>query len=152
MPSLLLSLLVACGGPDEGPLAGQRAPVLSAPGLDGGQLSVGAVQSRPLLLGFWASWCGPCRQEGPALRALADAHAGRLDVLTVNLGEDPATARQAHAALGLPGAAALDPDGRLQAAFAVDALPLHLLVDAEGVVAWRGASLPDAQALARVLP
>ena len=57
----------------------------------------------PVVVDFWAEWCGPCKQIGPALEELSDEYAGKIKIVKVNVDENPEQAAQ----LGVRGIPAL---------------------------------------------
>ena len=141
-------LVAACGGgtstlgtPGESPviigspLIGQPAPVLAGTTLDGGSFDLASERGKPVLVNFWASWCGPCREEVPLLADAAARHAADgLVVVGALYKDDPDPARAFVAEQGATWPTVEDPDRVIGPAWKVLAPPQTFFVDREGVI------------------
>ena len=110
------------------------APDVTLTVLEGGTATTlaQAIAGRPAVVNLWASWCGPCREEMPALEAVQRARPD-VAVLRVNQGETEAVvrawlARDRRVAQGV----LLDPGWRLGKAIGAAGLPTTLFFDASG--------------------
>jgi len=76
------------------------------------------IQSKlPVLVDFWADWCGPCKMIAPILEEIAEIFAGRLKVVKFNIddnGPEPATTPRKYSIRGIP-TLLLFKDGQLEA-------------------------------------
>jgi thiol-disulfide isomerase/thioredoxin len=109
--------------------------------LDGdAAVTMSSFRGRPVLLTFWASWCGPCRVELPELSKLYGELVGTGFVLmTVNVDHNPAAGRRFLESLGLH-LPVYRLDSRDTKSLGIDALPANILLDADGrfVRAYKG--------------
>ena len=80
----------------------------------------------PVLVDYWAEWCGPCKMIGPLVDELADSHAGKVKVVKINIDQNPGTPRQ-FAVRGIP-TLMLFKDGQL-ASMKVGAMPKGKIVE-----------------------
>ena len=96
----------------------------------GGGSSSGAKMT---LLDFWASWCGPCRQSVPDLKALQRAYGSdQLEVVSVNEDKNENAGRSFASDNGMNWEVQFDPSGETSHQYDVHALPTFILVDANG--------------------
>ena len=139
--AIALVVLIAAFFPSEidqsrGPtqVVGMNAPELAVPLVNGGSLRLASLRGHDVLLNMWASWCGPCRREMPALERLARERGGKMIVVAVDQGEDPAIAAQFARRFGVTFAVGSDQDQRLGTQLHLAGLPSSFFIDKRGVI------------------
>lgn len=107
----------------------------SVPTLDGGTLTLADLEGSFVFLNFWATWCGPCREEMPSMEAL-QAALGDLPVVIVaaNVQESESAARAFIEEFGYTFPVVLDQSGRLAQAYGVRGLPTSYFISPDGLV------------------
>ncbi len=117
------------------PVVGGLAPPFSATAADGWSLTLTALRGSPVILNFWATWCGPCAVEMPDLQRVYQARrAEGLRVLAVNVDEPPEVFLPWAAARGLTFDLLPDPGRAIQMLYQLRGVPQTILVDADGVI------------------
>ncbi len=132
-------LLSGCGGSgpatEYGPKIGKLAPDFKLISLDKQEVSLSDFRGKPVLINFWASWCGPCRIEMPFLQEIHEKWAGKgLVVLGVNLQENPTTVKKFVENAGLTFPILLSPGNAVPLSYNVRGIPATFLIDADGVI------------------
>lgn len=132
-------------------LIGQRAPELdlplaSGPGAaEGDRIALTALTGRVVLLDFWASWCGPCRQSIPTLNRIHERYGRRVEMLGVNVeaGVPRPAIERAYREFGARFHTLQDVRLEAQEAYRVESIPTLVLIDRSGTVRWVESGVPD---------
>lgn len=129
------------------------APAFELPRLDQPEATVSLQEYRgkPLVLNFWASWCGPCREEMPAFQAAATRLGDRVGFLGVNHQDSRSPALQLMKETGVEYASGYDPKGKVAPDYGVRGMPATIFISPEGVVLERRLGQLNAADLDRAL-
>ncbi|WP_106397188.1 TlpA family protein disulfide reductase [Actinocorallia populi] len=150
-PALLaaaaLMLAAGCSGggtaaePGEPiPAGDRRSPAAAVAGetLEGEPLDLASYEGKVVVVNFWASWCGPCRAEAPALEATYQENKDEVAFLGVDIKDTRDGAKAFVRKYGSTYPSLFDPEGKITHSFSSvnpSALPTTLILDREGRVA-----------------
>ncbi|MCC7487856.1 MAG: TlpA family protein disulfide reductase [Burkholderiales bacterium] len=119
------------------PWGGGPVPPLRLKDLDGRLHRLADYRGRVVLLNFWATWCGPCREEMPSITRLRKKLAGRpFAVLAVNLDEPESRVRKFLAEVPLDFPVLMDPGARATKEWKVRILPASFLIARDGGIRY----------------
>ncbi len=121
----------------SGPLVGYVAPDFTLSTPQGETIRLSALRGRPVVVNFWASWCGPCRVEMPDFQAAARRYGDAAIFLGVNQGESAETITKFSAEMNVSYRLLVDESSHVSDLYQVDALPSTFFIDAAGVVQAR---------------
>jgi thiol-disulfide isomerase/thioredoxin len=109
-------------------------PAFALPPLRRSDVSLSSLRGKDVLVNVWATWCGPCRREMPALAALARKMGPRLEVVAIDQGEDAQVVNAYVKQFGVGFPVYLDRDQRVGTMLHLVGLPSSFFVDRSGVV------------------
>lgn len=121
---------------EQAPKINYSAPEFKLVALDGLEYSVGGERSKPLLINFWASWCGPCELEAPDLKELYDQYKDSIDFYAVNMtvGDRMDNIKSFVKFFDFRFPVLLDQKGEVGDLYRIRGLPTSFLVDKDGVI------------------
>ena len=123
---------------------------------EGFETLLGQLEGTPIIVNFWGSWCAPCREEAPELRAAAERYGDRIQFLGVDILDERTSAAAFIAEMGWAYPSVFDPTGAVRDDLGFTGQPVTLFYDAEGrlVHERQGAIPPDdlAAGIERILP
>lgn len=127
-------LPTAVGAP---PRANEAAPDFALKSLEGGNLRLSEYRGEVVVLNFWSTRCGRCRDQLGELDALYTNHRNQgLRLLSVNIDKDEETVREAVADLGLRFPVLLDDTSRVSKLYDLRKIPFTVIIDPTGTVRY----------------
>jgi peroxiredoxin len=133
---LLVSVIAATSLASSG-LEGRTAPDFALKSSTGENLRLSEYRGEVVMVNFWATWCGPCRQEMPLLDELYQRYQRvGFNLLGVNIDDDSRRAMQMIAELGVNFPVLFDDRKEVSKLYEVEAMPVTVLIDREGNVRY----------------
>ncbi|MFC1949126.1 TlpA family protein disulfide reductase [Chloroflexota bacterium] len=130
-------LFTGCGtgSTGTGVKEGDRAPDFQLQDLEGQTVSLIEQRGLPVLLNFWATWCGPCRYEMPFLQQIYQEWSDDgLVMMIVNIGESSSTVRDFLADNNLSLPVLLDTRQSVAEQYGITGIPTTFFIDKDGII------------------
>jgi peroxiredoxin len=125
--------------------AGDVAPDFTVEMLNGSKVTLSALQGKPTLLIFWATWCPPCRLELSKLQEhIIDRYGDKINVLPISRGEERAKVEEYISKMGYTFVVGLDGDQSIYRKYATNYIPRCFVIDAKGKVLYSGVGYDEA--------
>ncbi|MEP7041119.1 MAG: TlpA disulfide reductase family protein [Chloroflexota bacterium] len=132
------ALLLARPGLPPVVRVGDPAPAFALADLDGNPVRLADLRGRPVIVNFWASWCGPCVEEFPLLNSAAAAHEGEpLAIVGIVFRDRSEAARAFLERMGATWPVAMDPGDAIATRFGIIGPPDTFFINRDGIVVVR---------------
>jgi cytochrome c biogenesis protein CcmG/thiol:disulfide interchange protein DsbE len=116
-------------------VSGSRAADFTLELADGDMLRLSDLRGKVVMVDFWASWCGPCRQEAATLNGIHAAYADApVEFVGVNVWDTPDAAKAFVVEFGVAYPTGGDDDGAIALEYGVRGIPEKFFIDSDGVV------------------
>ena len=114
------------------------APDFTLTDMDGKSFNLASARGKWVFLHFWASWCGPCRKEMPAIRDMNGKLVNdKFEIVLINTAEDEDTIFSFLAEIGIDMNSLMDADGLVTEQYKPRGLPTTILIDPQGNVQYQ---------------
>lgn len=164
MRKLLLAMLIAVGigyfvigqpesipvlANEQKPEVGYQAPHFTLTGMNNQPYKVEGKREKPVILNFWASWCGPCHLEAPDLQKIQEKYGQQVDLYGINAtaNDNPESAMAFVKEYKLTFPIPMDVAGTVTDRYKIMAFPTTFIVDREGVIQKKIIGTVDAATL-----
>ena len=129
-------LITGCSaGSEPTATVGKAAPDFELQNLEGQSISLSDLKGKPVLINFWATWCGPCVFEMPYLQEIHDEWSGKgLMVLAINRGESSSKVEQFLQSNNLSLPVLLDTKLDVFRRYNIRSIPTTFFIDKDGII------------------
>lgn len=132
---ILTTVLLVAGCLSQAPQVGELAPDFQLPNLEGQSISLSDFRGEPVLVNFWASWCGPCIYEMPFIQEVYEEwSASGLVVLAINKGESLSTAKDFMQSNNYSFPVLLDISQDVALEYNIWGIPTTFFIDRDGII------------------
>ena len=127
--------------------AGNKAPDFTAELIDGSSISLSDLKGKPVIINFWATWCGPCVREMPAFERLKEDFGDEIGIIAVNCGDDADTVKDFVDEYGYTFPVVLDEDYEVTMLYPSNSIPYTVVLDANGKITHVSTGAYDADTM-----
>lgn len=126
---------------------GVAAPDFTGELMDGSSITLSELQGKPVIINFWATWCGPCVKEMPAFERLKEDFGDKIGIIAVNCGDDAETVKDFVEENGYTFPVVLDEEYSISMLYPTNSIPYTVVLDAEGKVTHISTGALDADTM-----